>query len=1064
MANASRQRHYRHHRGSGQPRRTDGEDNSARAPGPRQKESVPPVPGDCLLSQDGQELREDLVKLLDRAKGGRADLAKDAAVSQELSKSAQEKLALACIGVSSSTQEDVELMSKVVFALFNNELVKLPPASSSNFSLVEAICVYFTKAFKSFDPQHKATPNSTLGTPNTTSTQAETIQRSQVDILRALSAVLFENGAMVNDAFSDLIDILLGACSSPRGQEQSELRRMALNCLANLVHKTGSLYSTYHNRIYDLLLSNLTATSYYEVGSMVSLSSTVRRKDRASERKEDKALSTRSMLPLVDVICRFMFFTSDNTTGHLAATPSSSAFSIGVIKRSSYATPTSSIATSTYTGPLSGPPQVSDIYGDPALSIRRSIQSSDSEYSDSESGVHQAQRMQHDGKVRLNALLCLQAIARTVPKQLQPHWPKFLTTSASSPTALATYKAPSLLSLMGSDPIPTVRTAACIVLGNILESSKQYLAMAEEKSQLSGMKSHAGILTLSEKVGLMTRELHVGVAAAMNNVDSTIEQAVVIQMIKCATSIVANCTYEKMRRGLALTIFSSIRRFLDSDEPGLQAATLLFTTALLSNSIAQTDLRETILLPSQNETTAPNLLSQLMDLIDGADIPIPVRVEAWNTLSAIARHHFVVIQSSWPRFDTALAIEQDTDDSRVRTAGLLFLGEFAKSGSGASSPSTSDWWKDILERHILKLFSEDSPSFKALGCDCISHISADAFNGLPNRLEVLIMSLILGTAMDENATARAAACRAIGVFILFPSLREDCTPIVDMANTVLDLCQDPNLNVRVRASWAVGNLSDSLVLLKSNGQDDVLEEALTLSLWTKIMRTALAVCQDNEKLKSNGIRAVGGLLRVTFEGILERERHSLVKEAVYALIKHMEQGSLKGRWNACYAMQNALLNPDFPIGSTAGTSYALDSDMVSWTKDVYGALLQAIQQSKNFKVRINACAALTVPKTRAKFGDQALFRNIVQVLMTAVQNLDNEQGQHEFGEFQYRGQLETKLLRCLDHLLQVSGGLSKLGLELDPTLRQRILASRPVVAPPIDSIQQVTNKVETLVV
>lgn len=60
---------------------------------------------------------------------------------------------------------------------------------------------------------------------------------------------------------------------------------MALNCLANLVHKTGPLYSTYHDRIYDLLLSNLMSTSYYEVGTTVSLSSTVRRKDRASERK-----------------------------------------------------------------------------------------------------------------------------------------------------------------------------------------------------------------------------------------------------------------------------------------------------------------------------------------------------------------------------------------------------------------------------------------------------------------------------------------------------------------------------------------------------------------------------------------------------------------------------------------------------------------------------------------------------------------------------------------------------------------------------------------------------------
>jgi len=165
-------------------------------------------------------------------------------------------------------------------------------------------------------------------------------------------------------------------------------------------------------------------------------------------------------------------------------------------------------------------------------------------------------------------------------------------------------------------------------------------------------------------------------------------------------------------------------------------------------------------------------------------------------------------------------------------------------------------------------------------------------------------------------------------------------------------------------------------------------------------------------------------------------------------------------------MQNALLNPTFPVGSTAGTSYAVESDMVSWTKDIYGALLQAIQQSKNFKVRINACAALAVPKTRAKFGDQTLFRNIVQVLMTAVQNLDHEEGQHEFGEFQYRGQLETKLLRCLDHLLQISGGLSKLGLDLDPSLRQRILASRPeaaAAAAPVESARQVVEEIEKLV-
>lgn len=163
---------------------------------------------------------------------------------------------------------------------------------------------------------------------------------------------------------------------------------------------------------------------------------------------------------------------------------------------------------------------------------------------------------------------------------------------------------------------------------------------------------------------------------------------------------------------------------------------------------------------------------------------------------------------------------------------------------------------------------------------------------------MLILSLVLGTA-DDHATARAAACRTVGVFILFPCLREDSTHMLDMAGTVLDLSHDTNMNVRVRASWAVGNLCDALVLLKTGGQDHVLDEILTLALWTKIMKSALSICQDHEKLKSNGIRAIGGLLRVTFEGIIERERHSLVKDAVYTLIKHMEQGSLKVTLDGC---------------------------------------------------------------------------------------------------------------------------------------------------------------------
>ncbi|KAF8969068.1 HEAT repeat-containing protein 6 [Entomortierella lignicola] len=1065
MANASRQRYYKHHRGTPAQRTPDTCDTPRRQLSLKQLKQVPPLgTSDCLPTVPGDfaSLRKDLLQILSQVKELESDKTKETAESDSLSQIAQEKLALAS-HILSPEPEDVGLMSKLVFELFNQDLVKIPANSSPYGNLIENLCRFFINAYDNNELQgNKDLEASSFSssTHYTNNTSVDAIERKKVDILRALSALLFENGASVKDILEELFQIISVAGKNTGQHDQNELRRMALNCMANMVHKTGTTLASTHERMYEVVLSNLVLTSQYEASTPIGPTSAARRKGRGSGRKlissalralhfllqEDKNIATRSIPPLMSVICRFMFFTSENWTGPSATTVTTNAFNIGVIQRSSYSAPTSSISysKSTTISSISGTSLQTSDYSESSSASYRGIQSSDSEFSDSESGIHLVQRRQHDGKVRLNALLCLQALARAAPKQLQPHWPKFLTSSSSVPIVGGIHKAPSLIGLIGSDPISNVRSAACVVLGNILESSKQYLAMAEEDTSLSGAKSQTGLFALSERVGLMMRELHVGIALAMDKVDSSMDQGMVVQMIKCCSSIITNCSYEKMRQGLPLLVFHSIEKYLTSDEPNLQSAVLHFLTNLFSNTSARIEARDIILSTSSNVDGAiPELISRILGLVEDPQVPKVVCVEAWDTLRAIAQHHFILISDLWPRLDAALESLQSSEDPRVRTASLMFLEEYSKAGAIHSTPLTSEWWKDALEKHILKAFAEENPSIKALGCDCISSLSSDAFSGLPSRLEMLIMSLVLGTALDEHPVARAAACRAIGVFILFPALREDNTHVVDMASTVLDLCQDPNLNVRVRASWAVGNLCDSLVLLKEGDHSHVLDEILTLPLWTRIMKSALTICQDHEKLKSNGIRAIGGLLRVTFEGILERERHSLVKDAVYALIKHMEQGSLKGRWNACYAMQSVLLNPQFPIGSTAGTSYALESDMVSWTRDVYNALLQAIQKSKNFKVRINACAALTVPKTRAKYGDQAMIRRMIQVLMTAVQYLDEEQGEHEFGEFQYRGQLELKLLRCLDHLLQITGGVASLGLELDPALRQRIVASRP---------------------
>lgn len=58
---------------------------------------------------------------------------------------------------------------------------------------------------------------------------------------------------------------------------------------------------------------------------------------------------------------------------------------------------------------------------------------------------------------------------------------------------------------------------------------------------------------------------------------------------------------------------------------------------------------------------------------------------------------------------------------------------------------------------------------------------------------------------------KASAVRALAVYALFPSLRDDLCFVENTAESIIPLLKDGNLFVRVKASWAMGNISDALV-------------------------------------------------------------------------------------------------------------------------------------------------------------------------------------------------------------------------------------------------------------
>lgn len=114
----------------------------------------------------------------------------------------------------------------------------------------------------------------------------------------------------------------------------------------------------------------------------------------------------------------------------------------------------------------------------------------------------------------------------------------------------------------------------------------------------------------------------------------------------------------------------------------------------------------------------------------------------------------------------------------------------------------------------------------------------------------MCITVLLGLTYSENYVVKTAAVRALGVYILFPCLREvgtvtseqhvsdlsgavvltvflfflfvfllefsltvqDVMFVADTANTILSALDDRSSNVRAKAAWSLGNLTDILIV------------------------------------------------------------------------------------------------------------------------------------------------------------------------------------------------------------------------------------------------------------
>ncbi|XP_047511457.1 HEAT repeat-containing protein 6 isoform X2 [Pieris napi] len=605
-----------------------------------------------------------------------------------------------------------------------------------------------------------------------------------------------------------------------------------------------------------------------------------------------------------------------------------------------------------------------------------------------------------------------------------------------------------------TDPVASSRASTLSVILALLSGSKIYLGQAEVSK-----KSNSSFIPFSVSLGYLVVRMHKILACILKCERS---QVVSLVALKCCAALVQATPYHKMQDGLIAELVSCTRKFLVHKEVTLQVGALITMGCILSIDpkidevlkVIQKDVRPRPV-SSDKENKASNecddfeegysddeLLSEEelqkdvdeefvtretyfdiwildicfknlgwefrgLDKISCSPSPIPVVLESLQVLSAMAFHHLPLLLK--PRIDFVTdtlheLLQHEHQDVVFQTARLVsIIGdslqklEYTRVDELPPLARRVSMWEKLSSPLCSVLQAHHSSAAKVVACDCIANIGEQCFKELPRRTRLVCCALLVGSCSDEEPSVRAAAVRALAMAVMYRTLREDVCFVSDCGENILRALTETALVVRTKAAWALANLSDALVL----NMDDPELERIDDDLLLRLLEVSVQCADDNDKVKMNATRALGNMLRLIREDNLSKrsQMKPLCEVAISKLVECASKVSnMKVRWNACYAIGNAMKN------NTLFTSFS------GWQSQVFSNLCSLSQECKNLKVRINAAVALRAPQTRAHFDVH--FCLVWRGVMEAMQNAANVD---DFSEYKHKDHLIEQLCVTLAH-------------------------------------------------
>ncbi|XP_046965630.1 HEAT repeat-containing protein 6 isoform X1 [Vanessa cardui] len=643
---------------------------------------------------------------------------------------------------------------------------------------------------------------------------------------------------------------------------------------------------------------------------------------------------------------------------------------------------------------------------------------SDSDMSDVENG-REAKLIALRSRVRQSAAnLFLVVFKIKEKKDIFGYWWALLPDSPDANNWLGEEKSKKTLAYCAvTDPIASSRASALSVILTLLAGSKMYLSQAE-----TCKKTNASFIPFSVSLGYIVTCMH---KILVGILDSERSHSVIIVALKCCAALVQSTPYHKMQEGLIVELVRSTRKFLIHRDVTLQVGALITIGCVIS-----IDPKVDEVLKSLEKDTAINKIEN--NKVNKENIPLNDECDDFEEgysddemFTAFGstehdekdeKHNTDVYFKSWILdicFKNMGWMFKDNEVARCKPSAIPIILESLQ----VLSAIAFHHLKDLLDSHITLLADilsemllhehqdivlQTARLISVIG-DAIQRLDQQnqslPLNQCVHMWEKLITPLSMVLQNHENVPAKAVVCDCIANIgeKSFKELPDICF-VTDCGENILRALADPTAVVRTKAAWALGNLSDALVLNMDEPDTEDIDDDLLL----RLLEVSVQCANDNDKVKMSATRGLGNLLRLIKNENLQRHTQlkSLCEKAIEKLLEcAIKVTNMKVRWNACYALGNAMKNEN------------LFTCFNGWQSKVFPSLCTLSKDCKNLKVRINAAVALRAPALRAQYGEH--YTPIWRGVMAAMENAANDD---DFTEYKHKDNLIEQLCVTLAHL------------------------------------------------